>query len=151
MAESKFSVSVDVLPMSAKITDSKLNWTNYHDWHKTVQIIKQLYKEMKAIISPTTNLQTRIQNMEHQAIISFLEALDPSFETIRYQILSSQELPSLDDVFSRVLQADSLVRAAVNPTANALDGRSANTGNHPSGLATSSSKWIIESGATDHT
>ncbi|KAK4259298.1 hypothetical protein QN277_005643 [Acacia crassicarpa] len=34
MAESKTS---EMLPMSAKITDSKLNWTNYNDWTKTIR------------------------------------------------------------------------------------------------------------------
>ena len=35
MAESKTS---DILSMSAKITDAKLNWTNYNDWNKTVRV-----------------------------------------------------------------------------------------------------------------
>ncbi|KAK4269917.1 hypothetical protein QN277_023013 [Acacia crassicarpa] len=218
MAESKTS---EMLPMSAKITDSKLNWTNYNDWTKTVrayllgvekeahltkdppsgdtdvglawsrvdariffqiwnsiepQILafvshcntvkeimdyldfmffgkgnftrihevckgfyrsqqqglplkdffidfNKLYEEMKVLMSPQADLQTRIKNLEVQAIISFLEALDPSYDTIRSQVLSSQELPSLDDVFSRVLRADSLVRPSIDPNASALAGR----------------------------
>ncbi|KAK4255599.1 hypothetical protein QN277_008579 [Acacia crassicarpa] len=218
MAESKTS---EMLPMSAKITNSKLNWTNYNDWTKTVrayllgvkkeahltkdppsgdtdaslawsradariffqiqnsiepQILasvshcnivkeimdyldflfsgkgnftrihevckgfyrsqqqgrplkdffidfKKLYEEMKVLMSPQADLQTRIKNLEVQAIISFLEALDPSYDTIRSQVLSSQELPSLDDVFSRVLRADSLVCPSVDPNASALAGR----------------------------
>ena len=35
MAESKIS---DILPMSGKITEAKLNWTNYNDWNKTVRV-----------------------------------------------------------------------------------------------------------------
>ena len=35
MVESK---AFDMLPMSARIADYKLNWTNYFDWNKTVWV-----------------------------------------------------------------------------------------------------------------
>ncbi|KAK4279369.1 hypothetical protein QN277_011161 [Acacia crassicarpa] len=38
MAESKPTSVTEVLPVSNKITDHKLNWTNYSDWIKIIRM-----------------------------------------------------------------------------------------------------------------
>ncbi|KAK4269805.1 hypothetical protein QN277_022914 [Acacia crassicarpa] len=38
MAESKPSSVTEMVPVSNKITDHKLNWTNYSDWIKTIRM-----------------------------------------------------------------------------------------------------------------
>ncbi|XP_074562865.1 uncharacterized protein LOC141819467 [Curcuma longa] len=38
MAENKFSVMMDIVPVVSKITDYKLNGSNYLDWSKTVHL-----------------------------------------------------------------------------------------------------------------
>ncbi|KAK4281681.1 hypothetical protein QN277_013144 [Acacia crassicarpa] len=219
MADSKPTVTSELVSVSNKITDHKLNWTNYSDWIKTIRMhllsiekeghltklppkddpnmtwaradariflqiqnsiegdilpsichcntVKELidyleflysgkgnitrihevckgfyraeqqdlplknffiefnkmYEEMRRLMPPTTDLQAQINNMEKQAIMSFLTALNPRYETVRSQILSSSELPSLQDVYSRVLRADSLAHPAPNSNTSALAGR----------------------------
>ena len=82
-----------------------------------------MYEEMRWLMPPTTDLQAQVDNIEKQVIISFLTALDPAYESVRSQILSSSELPSLQDVYSRVLRADSLAHPTSTPNASALVGR----------------------------
>ncbi|KAK4253928.1 hypothetical protein QN277_009372 [Acacia crassicarpa] len=219
MADSKQNFTTEMVSVSNKITDYKLNWTNYSDWIKTIRMhllsiekeghlmelppkddpkktwaradaklflqiqnsiegdilpsvchyntVKELidylellysgkgnitrihevckgfyraeqqghplknffiefnkmYEEMRRLMPPTTDLQAQIDNMEKQAIMSFLTTLDLAYETVRSQILSSSKLPSLQDVYSRVLRADSLAHPALNPNASALVGQ----------------------------
>jgi Integrase core domain/GAG-pre-integrase domain/gag-polypeptide of LTR copia-type len=51
---------------------------------------------------------------EHDLIYTYLGALDPSFEPIRAQILSSAEMPSFDEVVLRIEQ-ESTRRTIMNP------------------------------------
>ncbi|KAH0729129.1 hypothetical protein KY289_000317 [Solanum tuberosum] len=136
---------------------------------------KKTYEELNVLLPFSTDIKVQQAQREQMAIMSFLAGLPSEFETAKSQILSSSEITSLKDVFSRVLRTESTPAnqqtqtAAVPATssspstvtisadeyarltkyqesvpASALN----DSGNKC--LISSSSNWIIDSGATDH-
>ena len=202
MAETKSVVTSDVVPVMSKITDHKLNNSNYLDWSKTVRLylrsidkdnhltddppkdgsrqtwlredarlflqirnsidsevislinhcefvkelmeyleflysgkgnisriyevcqafyraekqdksimtyfmdFKKTYEELNLLLPFSSDVKVQQTQREQMAIMSFLAGLSPEFEAAKSQILSSPEISSLQDVFSRVLRTE---------------------------------------------
>ncbi|EOX99943.1 Cysteine-rich RLK (RECEPTOR-like protein kinase) 8 [Theobroma cacao] len=111
------------------------------------------------------------------AVMSFLAGLPPELETVKSQILSSSEISSLHDTFTRVLRTESSSFTLAYTNNSALVSRQNNisdkfaqfsryqeslksttspitaiaeSSNSTTCLISTSSKWVIDSGASDH-
>ncbi|XP_071900983.1 uncharacterized protein [Coffea arabica] len=153
MAETKSVITSDVVPVMSKITDHKLNNSNYLDWSKMVRLylrsidkdnhltddppkdgnisriyevcqafyraekqdksimtyfmdFKKTYEELNLLLPFSSDVKVKQTQREQMAIMSFLTGLSPEFEAVKSQILSSPEISSLQDVFSRVFRTE---------------------------------------------
>lgn len=64
---------------------------------------KKLYEEYNSLLPISADVQKMQTQREQLAVMGFLGSLGPEFESVRSQLLSSSELPSLTDTFARVL------------------------------------------------
>ncbi|XP_074326739.1 uncharacterized protein LOC141664683 [Apium graveolens] len=60
---------------------------------------KNLYEEYNSLLPISVEVQ-KMQIQREQAVMSFLGSLGPEFKSVRSQLLSSSELPSLTDTFT---------------------------------------------------
>ncbi|KAH0713023.1 hypothetical protein KY289_008982 [Solanum tuberosum] len=68
---------------------------------------KKTYEELNVLLPFSTDIKVQQAQREQMAIMGFLAGLPSEFETAKSHILSSSEISSLKDVFSRVLRTES--------------------------------------------
>ncbi|OIT27486.1 hypothetical protein A4A49_55574, partial [Nicotiana attenuata] len=68
---------------------------------------KKTYEELNVLLPFSTDIKVQQAQREQMAIMSFLAGLPSEFEIAKSQILSSSNITSLKDVFSRVLRTES--------------------------------------------
>jgi len=73
------------------------------------------WEELQMYFPETVNPEEIYKRNEHDLIYTYLGALDPGFEPIRAQILSSAEMPKFDDVVLRIEQEETR-RRLMNPS-----------------------------------
>ncbi|XP_071933224.1 uncharacterized protein [Coffea arabica] len=95
--ETKFVVTSDVVPVMSKITDHKLNNSNYLDWSKTVRLyLRSIDKNNHLTDDPPKDGSRQTWLREDTRL--FLQI----WNSIDSEILSSPEISFLQDMFSRV-------------------------------------------------
>ena len=67
---------------------------------------KKTYEEFNMVLPFSSDVKVQHNQREQMAIMSFLAGLPPEFETAKSQILSSSEISSLHDFFSRILRTE---------------------------------------------
>ncbi|XP_022869012.1 cytokinin dehydrogenase 5-like [Olea europaea var. sylvestris] len=67
---------------------------------------KRTYEELSMLLPFSTDVKVQQIQREQMAVMSFLAGLPPEFKMSKSQILSSSEIPFLQDVFSRVLRIE---------------------------------------------
>lgn len=65
---------------------------------------KKLYEKYNSLLPISSEVGKMKTQREQLAVMGFLGSLVPEFESVRSQLLSSTELPSLTDTFARVLR-----------------------------------------------
>ncbi|KAK2980702.1 hypothetical protein RJ640_001274 [Escallonia rubra] len=70
---------------------------------------KKTYEELNMLLPFSKDKDIKVQQAqrEQMAVMSFLGALPPEFDTAKSQILSGTDITSLQEVFSRVLRTES--------------------------------------------
>ncbi|KAK2992477.1 hypothetical protein RJ640_011616 [Escallonia rubra] len=68
---------------------------------------KKTYEELNMLLPFSKDIKVQQAQREQMAAMSFLSALPPEFDTAKSQILSSTDITSLQEVFSRVLRTES--------------------------------------------
>lgn len=104
---------------------------------------KKTYEELNAVMPFSTDVKVQQTQREQMAIMSFLAGLGSQFESAKSQILSSTELTTLVEVFSRVLRTDNhkgevsstpqVHNALIGHSRGASNSRSYGRGNHRGG------------------
>jgi hypothetical protein len=72
------------------------------------------WEELNVYLPPTIDPNESQKRVEQDLIFTYLGALEPSYEAIRLQILTSAEMPKFDDVVARIQQEESR-RVLMNP------------------------------------
>ena len=67
---------------------------------------KKTYEELNVFLPFSTDIKVQQTQREKMAVMSFLAGLPSEFETTKSQILSSSEIGSLQEVFSRILRTE---------------------------------------------
>ncbi|KAM7509738.1 hypothetical protein LguiB_008613 [Lonicera macranthoides] len=67
---------------------------------------KKTYEELNMLLPYSSDVKVQQSQREQMAIMSFLAGLPAEFETAKNQILSSPEISSLQEVYSRVLRTE---------------------------------------------
>ncbi|KAL3537868.1 hypothetical protein ACH5RR_001234 [Cinchona calisaya] len=67
---------------------------------------KRVYEELNTLIPLSADVKTQQSHREQMAVMSFLAGLPSEFDATRTQILSSLEIVSLCDTFTRVLRVE---------------------------------------------
>ncbi|RVW44594.1 Retrovirus-related Pol polyprotein from transposon TNT 1-94 [Vitis vinifera] len=125
--------------------------------------IASLKKEFLTVMPFTPDVGAQQTQLDKFFMVLTLIGLRPDLEPIRDQILGSSSVPSLDDVFARLLRisstqtlpsdstSDSSVSSA-SQTSQASIASVAQPGNASACLTHTSSlgPWILDSGASDH-
>ena len=91
---------------SLKQEISKIRQGNLSNNDLVTEIMSK-WEELNIYLPPTTDPNEIQKRTEHDLIFTYLGALDPSYEAVRSQILASVEMPSFDDVVSRIEQEQS--------------------------------------------
>ncbi|KAK3025395.1 hypothetical protein RJ639_044650 [Escallonia herrerae] len=68
---------------------------------------KKTYEELNMLPPFSKDIKVQQAQREQMAVMSFLGALPPEFDTAKSQILSGTDITSLQEVFSRVLRTES--------------------------------------------
>ncbi|KAK3025978.1 hypothetical protein RJ639_040952 [Escallonia herrerae] len=68
---------------------------------------KKTYEELNMLLPFSKDIKVQQAQREQMAVMSFLGALPPEFDTAKSQILSGTDITSLQEVFSRVLRTES--------------------------------------------
>ncbi|KAK3003550.1 hypothetical protein RJ639_019485 [Escallonia herrerae] len=68
---------------------------------------KKTYEELNVLLPFSSDIKVPQAQREQMAVMSFLGALPPEFDTAKSQILSDTNITSLQEVFSRVLRTES--------------------------------------------
>jgi gag-polypeptide of LTR copia-type len=112
-----------------KMYGKKKNYSYIYQLQQEIQQIKQQpnqsVSEMFSLLQeksdelklyrPLTSDLKEIQLREEQdEVFRFLASLDPSYETVRSQLLLQPELPSLDDVMGRI-EGEETMRLVMDP------------------------------------
>jgi len=63
---------------------------------------KRVYEELNSLLPFSTDVKTQQSQREQMAVMSFLAGLPPEFDAARTQILSSPEITTLRDTFTRI-------------------------------------------------
>ena len=79
---------------------------------------KKTYEELNVLLPFSTDIKVQQTQREKMAVMSFLVGLPSEFETAKSQILSSSEIGSLQEVFSRILRTEST--SSIQQTNNVL-------------------------------
>ena len=69
---------------------------------------KKVYKELNALMPFSPDVRVQQAQREQMVVMSFLSGLPSKFETAKSQILSSFDIGSLQEVFSRVLRTENV-------------------------------------------
>ena len=64
---------------------------------------KKTYEELNVLLPFSRNVKVQQDQREKMVVMSFLAALPSEFDSIRAQILSSLEISSFQEMFSRIL------------------------------------------------
>ncbi|KAG8646648.1 hypothetical protein MANES_09G019650v8 [Manihot esculenta] len=84
MAEVKTTVT-DVIPMMTKITEHKLNGSNFLDWSKTIRIyLRSIEIDDHLTKNPPTDETCRIRNFIHSEVINLINYCEFVKELIDY-------------------------------------------------------------------
>jgi hypothetical protein len=75
--------------------------------------IEKKREEIRMYILQTTNLEELQKREEEDETFQFLASLDSSYETLRSQILLSEDLPSFDKI-ANIIQREETRRVVVN-------------------------------------
>ncbi|XP_027165958.1 uncharacterized protein LOC113765914 [Coffea eugenioides] len=67
---------------------------------------KRVYEELNSLLPFRTDVKTQQSQREQMAVMSFLAGLPVEFDAARTQILSSPEIVSFHDTFTRVLRTE---------------------------------------------
>ncbi|KDP46784.1 hypothetical protein JCGZ_06572 [Jatropha curcas] len=67
---------------------------------------EQVYEELNVLLPFSTNVKVQQSQREQMAVMSFLAGLSPKFDAARTQVLSSSELPSLHETFTKILRTE---------------------------------------------
>nr|XP_027073728.1 uncharacterized protein LOC113698197 isoform X1 [Coffea arabica] len=67
---------------------------------------KRVYEELNSLLPFRTDVKTQQSQREQMAVMSFLAGLPVEFDAARTQILSSSEIVSFHDTFTRVLRIE---------------------------------------------
>jgi len=216
MSDSKsVSVTTDIIPTTTKITDQKLNWSNFRGWSKTIRVylrsinkayhltdnppddntkeawltddariflqlrnsidseilplidhyeyvkelmdyldcmysgkgnisriydvcqsfhrteqqdlsltayfmnFKRTYEELNVLLPFSPDVTVQQAQREQIAVMSFLSGLRPEFESVKSQILSSPQILTLQETYSRVVRIESIPSIAPSQPTNA--------------------------------
>ncbi|XP_062103747.1 uncharacterized protein LOC133814853 [Humulus lupulus] len=117
---------------------------------------KKTYEELNMLLPFSPDVKVQQRQREQMAIMSFLAGLSPEFDYAKAQVLSGSDVSSLQDVFSRILCMEITHSVPLNSALESLKSSSpsvtaiADSGKSNTCLLSSSSKWVIDSGATDH-
>ncbi|XP_057996481.1 uncharacterized protein LOC131175824 [Hevea brasiliensis] len=82
---------------------------------------KCVYEELNILLPFSHDVKVQQAQLEQMAVMSFLAGLPSEYETVKSQILSSSEIFSLHDTFTRVLRIESTY--SPQPTNGALISR----------------------------
>ncbi|XP_021676549.2 uncharacterized protein LOC110661992 [Hevea brasiliensis] len=116
---------------------------------------KKVYEELNILLPFNPNVKVQQAQREQMAVMSFLTSLHSEYETAKSQILSSSEISSLHDTFTRVLRTEStqlpqttsgaLVSQNMNGQQRNKGGNSSNRSNQHNGETNSNldSKGVI--------
>ncbi|XAR62548.1 hypothetical protein NMG60_11017345 [Bertholletia excelsa] len=93
---------------------------------------KRIYEELNVLLPFSLDVKVQQPQQEQMAVMSFLTSLSPEYETTKFQILSSFQISSLHDAFTRVLRTES--SQSIHSTCSAfvghnIIGRQSNKGN----------------------
>ena len=69
---------------------------------------KKVYEELNALMSFSPDVRVQQAQREQMVVMSFLSGLPSEFETAKSHILSSSDIGSLQEVFSRVLRTENV-------------------------------------------
>ncbi|XP_073158713.1 uncharacterized protein [Henckelia pumila] len=75
---------------------------------------KRTYEELNMLLPFSADVKEQQNQREKMAVMSFLVGLPHEFETAKSQILSSSEISSLQDTFSRVLRTENFPPVGLN-------------------------------------
>ena len=70
---------------------------------------KKMYEELNVLLPFSADIRVQQSQREKMAIMSFLAGLNPQFEIAKSQILSSTDISSLHEVFTRVSRTDNSI------------------------------------------
>ena len=84
---------------------------------------KKTYEELNMLLPYSSDIKVQQSQQEQMAVMSFLAGLPSEFETAKNQILSSPEISSLKDVYSRVLRTEGTSSTQPIPHSGALVSR----------------------------
>ncbi|KAB5519281.1 hypothetical protein DKX38_023600 [Salix brachista] len=89
---------------------------------------KKTYEELNVLLPFSTDIKVQQNQREKMAVMSFLAGLPSELEAVKSQILSSPEIGSLQEVFSRILRTEGTL--SIQHTNNVLlaKGRKNDTG-----------------------
>ena len=74
---------------------------------------KWVYEELNSLLPFSTDVKTQQSQCEQMAVMSFLAGLPPEFDVARTQILSSPEITTIPDTFTRILRSEGYRSAPV--------------------------------------
>ena len=74
------------------------------------------YEELNMLFLFSPDIKVQQAQREHMAVMGFLAGLPSEFDSIKSQILSSFEIPSLRDTFRCILHAESSPSVQMNST-----------------------------------
>jgi len=67
---------------------------------------KRVHEELNSLLPFSTDVKTQQSQREQMAVMSFLAGLPPEFDAARTQIISSPEITTLRDTFTRILRSE---------------------------------------------
>ena len=65
---------------------------------------KKIYEELNTLLPFSPDVKVQQAQWEHMTVMGFLTALPSEYESIKAQILSSPEISSFQETFSRILR-----------------------------------------------
>jgi hypothetical protein len=89
---------------------------------------KRVYEELNSLLPFSTDVKTQQSQHEQMAVMSFLAGLPPEFDAARTQILSSLEITTLRDTFTRILRLEGSPSAPIVTSALVIRGTSNEAG-----------------------
>ncbi|KAK9698179.1 hypothetical protein RND81_08G087100 [Saponaria officinalis] len=87
---------------------------------------KKTYAELNMLLPFSSDVKIKQRQREKMAVMSFLIGLSSDFDLAKAQILSGTDVPSLQDVFSRIRRTKSPTASTTPLTNSALINRNTN-------------------------